>query len=97
MQDKEELLGFSAVELEHSTLIILKLNALEYDFVQKPNPEQSFILDSLIRSSASYGENFGAQAIQTSFPDFFDFMKARGFSADETHTYTAIGTLVKYK
>ena len=50
-----------------------------------------------MRSAASYGENFGADRIETAFPDFFGFFKARGFDCDETHAFTPLSTIVRYE
>ena len=86
-----------AVELRDGTLHILQMRAGEYDFSRKPQGEEAFILDTLLRSAASWGENFGAGEIVTAFPDFFDFFKARGFAADDTHAFTPMSTIVRYE
>lgn len=97
MTDREEELGTVAVELRDGTLHILQMRAGEYDFSRKPQGEEAFILDTLLRSAASWGENFGAEEIVTAFPDFFDFFKARGFAADDTHAFTPMSTIVRYE
>ncbi len=97
MTDRGEELGTVAVELRDGTLHILQMRAGEYDFSRKPQGEEAFILDTLLRSAASWGENFGAGEIVTAFPDFFDFFKARGFAADDTHAFTPMSTIVRYE
>lgn len=97
MREREALLGWVALELEGDLLRILKLSSEGYDFSRKPQGEEIFILDSLMRSAASYGETFGANRIETAFPDFFGFFKARGFDCDENHALTPVSTIVKYK
>ncbi len=97
MKDRGEELGFAAVELRGETLRILKLEAAGYDPGEKPQGEQVFILDTLLRSAASYGETFGAQAIETAFPDFFGFFKARGFEMDGEHAFGPMSLIVKYE
>ena len=97
MTDRAEELGTVAVELRDGTLHILQMRAGEYDFSRKPQGEEAFILDTLLRSAASWGENFGAGEIVTAFPDFFDFFKARGFAADDTHAFTPMSTIVRYE
>lgn len=97
MTDGGEVLGTVAVELRDGTLHILQMRAGEYDFSRKPQGEEAFILDTLLRSAASWGENFGAGEIVTAFPDFFDFFKARGFAADDTHAFTPMSTIVRYE
>lgn len=97
MTDREEELGTVAVELRDGTLHILQMRAGEYDFSRKPQGEEAFILDTLLRSAASWGENFGAGEIVTAFPDFFDFFKARGFASDDSHAFTPMSTIVRYE
>ena len=97
MTDRGEELGTVAVELRDGTLHILQLGAGEYDYSRKPQGEEAFSLDTLLRSAASWGENFGAGEIVTAFPDFFDFFKARGFAADDTHAFTPMSTIVRYE
>lgn len=97
MTDRGEELGTVAVKLRDGTLHILQMRAGEYDFSRKPQGEEAFILDTLLRSAASWGENFGAGEIVTAFPDFFDFFKARGFAADDTHAFTPMSTIVRYE
>lgn len=97
MTERGETLGWTAVDLTGGTLRILALEAQGYDFFRKPEGEELFILDSLMRSAASYGENFGAGKIETGFPDFFNFFKARGFDVDETHAFTPMSTIVHYE
>ena len=97
MTDGGEVLGTVAVELRDGTLHILQMRAGEYDFSRKPQGEEAFILDTLLRSAASWGENFGAGEIVTAFPDFFDFFKARGFASDDSHAFTPMSTIVRYE
>ena len=97
MTDRGEELGTVAVELRDGTLHILQMRAGEYDFPRKPQGEEAFILDTLLRSAASWGENFGAGEIVTAFPDFFDFFKARGFASDDSHAFTPMSTIVRYE
>lgn len=97
MKDRGETLGHAAVELQGGTLRILSLEAAGYDGAQKPQGEQVFILDTLMRSAASYGENFGAREIETAFPDRFGFFRARGFSVDEEHAFGPMDLIVKYE
>lgn len=97
MTERGDTLGWAAVDLDGGTLKIRALTAQGYDDSRKPQGEEVFILDSLMRSAASYGENFGADKIETTFPDFFDFFKARGFTTDETHAFTPMSTIVHYE
>ena len=96
MTERGETLGWAAVDLTDGGLTIRKLAVEGYDASRKPQGEEVFILDSLMRSAASYGETFGANQIETSFPDFFDFFRARGFDVDEIHAFTPMSTIVHY-
>lgn len=97
MRERGTTLGTAALELDGDILRILRLTAEGYDFTAAPKGETLFILDSLMRSAASYGENFGADRIETAFPDFFGFFKARGFDTDDSHAFTPMSTIVKYE
>lgn len=97
MADRGEELGWAAVELAGNTLQLLKLSAGDYDFSRKPALEETFVLDTLLRSAASYGETFGADLFETVFPDFYGFFRARGFESDETHAFGPISVIVKYE
>lgn len=97
MRERENTLGWTALELDGDVLRILRLAAEGYDGSRPPQGEEIFILDSLMRSAASYGETFGANQIETGFPDFYDFFKMRGFDCDETHAFTPMSTIVKYE
>ena len=96
MRERGTVLGWVALELEGDCLRILRLYAEGYDVSRQPQEEEVFILDSLMRAAASYGETFGANEIETAFPDFFGFFHARGFDQDENHAFTPMGTIVKY-
>lgn len=78
MTERGETLGWAAVELRGTVLHILQLSAGAYDFTVPPTMAESFVLDTLVRSAASYGENFGATAIETAFPDFYRFFCGKG-------------------
>lgn len=97
MQERDKLLGWVAAELAGDELRILNMMVPGYDRTQKPDVEQIFVLDSLMRAAASYGETFGASKIVTSFPDFHQFFKLRGFEVDSTHAFTGMETIVRYE
>ena len=107
MKDGGQEVGYAIVDLQEGTLLLRKLAAKGYDFTQPPRGEANptgyfdsvelFILDTLMRSAASWGEDHGADAIATCFPDFFGFFKARGFTVDEEHAFTPMSTIVRYE
>ena len=94
MKDGGQEVGYAIVDLQEGTLLLRKLAAKGYDFTQRPQGEELFILDTLMRSAASWGEDHGAEAIATCFPDFFGFFKARGFTVDEEAINAAIEAAV---
>ena len=96
MKDGEDLMGWVAVELCENILRIHHFCVPEWQEAIKPNMEQTFLLDTLLRSASSYGENNGADEIVTSFPDFFDFLKRRGFLQEEGYAHTPMSTIVHY-
>ena len=96
MTDRDIVLGSCCLQIKEDTAVLLKLNAGEYNFTEKPDTEQFFVLDSLVRSAASYAETKGAQNLETAFPDFFDFFKHMGFQADANHAFGTIHVIVKY-
>lgn len=97
MKDRGGALGYAAVELCGDTLRILKLEAAGYGFDRKPQGEEAFILDTLVRSAASYGETFGAGKLETAFPDFYGFFQARGFDSDGEHAFGPMSLIVRYE
>lgn len=97
MEDRGEKVGYVVVRLEGSTLHLHKLQAFGYDGSERPQGETLFILDTLMRSAASYGENNGADWIITDFPDFYDFFRARGFTIEDGFASTPMSTIVRYE
>ena len=97
MTERGDQLGWVAVEMEDKVLRILKLSAGDYSFTDPPAGEEIFILDTLVRSAASYGETFGANFIETTFPDFHRFFASRGFSVGDTNVSTPMSTIVNYE
>ncbi len=96
MSDGDEEIGWAAVELAGKAVRIVRLSAQGWDGSSRPDAQQTFILDTLMRSAASYGEVFGAGEIVTAFPDFFDFFKLRGFTQEEGCARTPMSTIVHY-
>ena len=94
MKDGGQEVGYVIVDLQEGTLLLRKLAAKWYDFTQPPRGEELFILATLMRAAASWGEDHGADAIATCFPDFFGFFKARGFTVDEEAINAAIEAAV---
>ena len=97
MTDRGEELGTVAVELRDGTLHILQMRAGEYDFSRKPQGEEAFILDTLLRSAASWGENFGAG--RSSRPSRISSISSRrGALRRTTPTpFTPMSTIVRYE
>lgn len=99
MTDGGEALGYVVVGIENGTLRIYGFCASgRTDFTQeKPDMETVFVLDTLLRSAASFGEVNGADRIETAFPDFFDFFKLRGFTVLEARVEAPMSVIVRYE
>lgn len=97
MKDGGSSVGYVIVDLEENVLHLRKLSAAGYAFSEPPQGETAFVLDTLMRSAASYGEDHGADSIVTDFPDFFGFFQHRGFDVDKTHAFTPMSTIVHYE
>ena len=91
MTDDEETLGYVVVFYGFSV-------SGQTDFTKaKPDPMTTFVLDTLMRSAASFGETNGMNHIRTAFPDFFDFFKQRGFAVAEDHAEAPMSLIVHYE
>lgn len=97
MTDRGEELGHVAVVLQKNVLRMVRFSVSGYDFSEKPQGDAVFILDALMRAAASYGETNGAGKLETTFPDFYDFFRLRGFQTDETHAFGPMSLIVKYE
>lgn len=99
MTDGEEELGYAVVGIQNGTLLIYGFSVSgRTDFAgEKPDMETVFVLDTLMRAAASFGETNGADKIETTFPDFFGFFKLRGFTVLESHAETPMSTIVRYE
>ena len=99
MTDSEETLGYVVVALEDDTLVFYGFSVSgQTDFTKaKPDPMTGFVLDTLMRSAASFGETNGMNHIRTAFPDFFDFFKQRGFTVAEDHAEAPMSLIVHYE
>ena len=87
------------VALEDDTLVFYGFSVSgQTDFTKaKPDPMTTFVLDTLMRSAASFGETNGMNHIRTAFPDFFDFFKQRGFAVAEDHAEAPMSLIVHYE
>ena len=99
MTDGEETLGYVVVALEDDTLVFYGFSVSgQTDFTKaKPDPMTTFVLDTLMRSAASFGETNGMNHLRTAFPDFFDFFKQRGFTVAEDHAEAPMSLIVHYE
>lgn len=99
MYDNEQRLGDVVIhieELDERKLVINEMNANGYNYTEKPDMNSMFVLDFLLRSAASFGETNFATSIETTFPDFFDFFKSRGFKTDDAHAFGPMNLIVHY-
>lgn len=98
MTDGGEELGAAVARVEGGTLLIDRLMTSSGVDLGKdaPDPEASFILDTLMRSAASFGEANGADRIEVPFPDRFGFFAARGFETGEDGAKAPMSLIVHY-
>ena len=70
MTDGEETLGYVVVALEDDTLVFYGFSVSgQTDFTKaKPDPMTTFVLDTLMRSAASFGETNGMAISMPSSP-----------------------------
>lgn len=97
MVEKNKSLGHVVVEVTGETVLLRGIQASGYDGKDKPDTEALFVLDSLMRASASYGETKGGEKIVVTFPDFYDFFLRRGFIQEGSAMVTPMSTIVKYQ
>lgn len=97
MKDAGAPVGHIVVALEGEELRLRRMCVNDYNFTVPPQGEVLFILDTLMRAAASWGEDHGARRIATDFPDFFGFFKARGFETDPAGARTPMETIVRYE
>ena len=99
MTDGAEELGYVVVSLRETVLFIHEfcVNGKTDFAAEKPGMEEIFILDTLMRSAASFGETNGADHIKTTFPDFHSFFKLRKFDVTDEYAETPMSTIVHYE
>ena len=78
MKDGGQEVGYVIVDLQEGTLLLRKLAAKGYDFTQRPQGEELFILDTLMRSAASWGEDHGAERHRHLLPGLFRLFQGPG-------------------
>lgn len=95
MQDGGEDIGFVAVKLIGSTLVYLKFEI--YGSENMMSFEKDIYMDILMRAGASYGENRGADALETLGNQYNDFLKKKGFKTDFSHAFAPMSLIVHYE
>ncbi len=98
MTDGADELGYVVAGVQAQTLCIHAFSvAGKTDFsTEKPDAQTVFILDTLLRAAASFGEVHGADCIRTSFPDFFSFFARRGFKPHDAYVEAPMSVIVHY-
>lgn len=96
MTEKTECLGTVAVVIREKTLVIINFSLANACDFENLSMEETFYIDTLMRSAASYGETHGARKIETTNSEYNTFLKRRGFKTDETHAFTDMSTIVHY-
>lgn len=78
MKEKDKLLGGTAVDIQHSSLLLKKIYVKNAD-ISSLTPEQRFLADSLLRAAASYGANQCAYQIISWDKEAEPFLLSEGF------------------
>ena len=79
MCDKEEELAFVVVDIKHSIIRMLKM---QLSTGKLEDPQNAFIVDSLMRATASYGANYGAYRLQSQIPEIEYILTPLGFQKE---------------
>ena len=95
MSEGENELGYVACKLIGSTLLLIKFEVNGSE--NMASFEKDFYLDTLMRSAASFGENHGADSIETFDNKYNDFLKKKGFSTDLFHAFAPMSLIVHYE
>ena len=95
MAEGDEDIGYVAVKLVGSSLIYLKFEV--YNSENMMPFEKEFYLDTLMRSGASYGENHGADKLETANNLYNEFLKKKGFKTDIFHAFAPMSLIVHYE
>ncbi|MBE6730555.1 MAG: hypothetical protein E7564_02570 [Ruminococcaceae bacterium] len=95
MAEGDADLGYVAVKLMGDTLIYLEFKI--YNSENMMPFEKEFYLDTLMRSGASYGENYGADKLETANNLYNDFLKKKGFKTDIFHAFAPMLLIVHYE
>lgn len=96
MTDSDRETGRAVVAVEDRLLRIVALRVAGYDFSRRPTMEERFNLDFLLRAAVSYGEHHGAEQVETGFPDFYDFLRHKGFETDGEKSFGPVSLIVHY-
>ena len=95
MAEGSEDLGYVAVKLIGDSLVYLAFEI--YNSENMMPFEKEFYLDTLMRSGASYGENHGANKLETANNLYNDFFKKKGFKTDLFHAFAPMSLIVHYE
>lgn len=96
MSEKEDVLGTAVLCVADKTLRLLDLSVAG-QVLTSLDPMGKMIADSLMRASASYGENHGAQQISLQVPELDDFWASKGFAEKDGCRVAPMGHIVHTK
>ncbi len=97
MTEKSQELGRVYIALREKKLILLKFDLTAGCDFENLDFEEMFMLDSLMRSAASFGEINGALSMETESPIYNSFLEKKGFKVDDDKAYLSISSIVHYK
>ncbi len=96
MTERGSELGMVSLAVRGSKLMIFEFTLANPCDFEKLDEEQSFFVDTLMRSAASFGETNGASGIHTANNLYNSFLQTKGFETDENHAFTKMSTIVHY-
>lgn len=93
MCEKEAEFGTAVLAVDGAILKIFDITVNGQDLTALDGMG-NLVADSLMRSAASYGENFGANRIEAYVPALSGFLEAKGFTPEDGCMATPMTTIV---
>lgn len=97
MEDGSKEIGWVSLKVEDENLYIIKIELNTKCDFENLDMEQSFYVDTLMRSAASYGEVHGARKIYTVDSLYNSFLIKKGFQIVDGVAFTPMSTIVHYE
>ena len=96
MRDGEEELGYVAIDIKSSVVRMLKIVLGGNPLPEHLGAEDRFLVDSLMRATASYGANNGAYKIECREEAAWEALMISGFQKEGNVSVTELKNIVRY-